>query len=302
MIDWAGSELYFERRVSVTAAGEPRTRAWAIQGFTPDATKADPGAPQRLDPHPDDSGLVLDSIAFTPTGYGTQVSANYVPSQYTGGPPPPIDNAPGYIAIDTTFENVDVQIPVYTRVRMTMGDIPTIPYVPVSNLATFRYSQTVHRITLNATVSSGPSVLTQLNLASSITSQTNKIHTIGGVKYRFVCDRIERQSEDQYGFIYRWIQDPGVVNTLVFEEQITPGTGSTQGAGIGRIGSYFFPQAVAPGGGNPGFIIEPFKRIDIAPAKLFDDEDANPQIPPVVVSSPSFVEDANGWQTLPGVS
>lgn len=305
-IDWAASEYHYGRGVSQVAAGDTRTREWRIKGATPDAAKADAGAPQRLEPHPDDSSLVLDSVSFFPTGYGTQVRANYVPQTYTGSPPPENINAADYIAISTTFESVDVDIPVYQLVNQRtiigLNNIPIqIPvYIPVGRVASFRYARPVHRITLNATVSSGADVTSQLNLTSVIASQTNKIHQIGGRRYLFTSDGIDRLEIDKYQFRYRWIEDFGVPNTLAFDDQITPDATSSPGAGLGRIGTYVYPLAIAPGGGDDGTLIEPFSRIDVMPAKIGQNED--PSLAPVVRSSPLYREDLTGYLTLPGVS
>lgn len=303
-IDWVASEYHYGRGVTVGAGGDSRTREWRITGTTPDVAKVDAGVPGRLDPHPADPSLLLDTIAFSPTGYGTLVRANYVPQAYTGSPPPENTQELEYISIDTTFESVDVDIPVFQLVnqRTILGPSLTpiqIPvYIPVARAATFRYAKTVHRIRLNATVGSGQDVSGQLNLTNVIAQQTNKIHQISGRRYLFVCDSISRLEIDKYAFTYRWIQDPGIPNTLSFDEVITPDAASSAGAGLGRIGTYVYPLAQAPEGQGSGQIIKPYERIDVMPAQIGGTED--PSLPPVVRSSPLYEEDFSGFLTLPG--
>ena len=295
------TEQYFDQSINDSSSGIGKVRGWKVPLSTPETAAADVQAPKFGEEHPDfqTNGLVVNNVSFIPQGRHTVVRASYVPKEFQDSEPPEDTTDLEFFKIDTTFKDVTVKIPVFQRVvqkvpNSTGGVDIHIAWKPVQTTAAFTYAQTVHRITLNAVVSGGAGVVTQLNISQFIHNQTNKLHRIGGVQYLFKADSIRRTKIDSYQFTYRWIHDPGVPNTLVFEEQVNP-TFST-------IGSYGFPHASAVDFPNPstdpnvsGYVIPPYHRMDVATDK--DD----PSKTPTVVISPSFEADDNGHLTLPGV-
>ena len=288
---WAdqSTELYFEHGITEQAGGTRRRRTWRVAGEVPDVVRALGGRPQRgdIENFPGIGDLIIDSVDFRPDSAGTIVQAVYVPPEYGTLDPPENDTGLDFVESDSTFEDVDVELPVF-QVRVSQlfaaGGVPAVltTYQAVEQKAAFRYSRTVHRITLNAMIQSGTSADTQLALTQIINEQTNKIHQINGRKYLFKPDGVRRLAVDKYQFTYRWIDDPGIPNTFNFDGQIN--------ANLGRIGTYVYAVA------DNDFVIPPYQRLDIAPA-----DENDPTQPPVVVVSPNYDEDLNGWLSLPGV-
>lgn len=281
------TEQYFDRGVSDSSSGVGRTRGWKVPLSTPDIAAADVGAPKFDDVHPDDPNLVVSSVSFLPQGRHTVVRATYTLREFQDPTPPENEEGEDFYRLDATFEDVDVEIPIFQLVTkefpVSEGMTQTkMVWQPVQQKAIFRHSRVVHRMTLNATVVSGAGVVAQLALSQSINEQTNKIHEIAGVKYLFKPDGLRRVSVDQYQVTYRWIFDPGVPNTLDFDASASPN--------MGIIGSYGFPFA------DDNFIIKPYSRLDTSP------DGNDPTQAPVVKSSPAYVEDLDGYQTLLGVS
>lgn len=279
-------EQFFGRGVQEIAEGFGRTRGWTVRGSSPDVAQEEPEAPRWGDAHPDYPGMVVNNVSFTPTGYGTSVRANYTPLEFIDAPRPEDTTGLDWSKIDSTFEDVSVDIPVFELVEKTMpgpGDTNILQsyWKAVERTTTFKYSRLVHRITLNAIVSSDGSVSSQLSLVIPISNQHNKIHTIGGIKYLFRSDGIRRIKRDEYQFTYRWILDPGVPNTIEMN--------TTEYPNIGLIGSFGFPFA------DEQYIVPPYSRVDTAPNA------SDPTQAPVVTVSPAFIEDPQGYLTLPGV-
>lgn len=294
-------EQYFDRGVSDSSSGVGRTRGWIVSGdsASPDVVAADtnPAAPYFGKVHEDYPRLVVNNVSYLPQGRHTVVRASYVPEEFQDPIPPELDTGLDFFKIDTTFEDVDVDIPVFQLVTMKTTDaaggvISQDVWKPVSQKATFRYARIVHRVTLNATIAGGAGIVTQLGISQAITEETNKIHQIGGVKYLFKSDSVRRTKIDEYQFTYRWISDPGIPNTLNFDMMASPN--------IALIGSYGFPVANLNDFPHPnnlnGYVIPPFHRLDTAPDRT------DPTNVPVVTISPSYIENLNGYLDLPGAS
>lgn len=295
---WAdqSKELYFEHGVSEVAGGPRRRRTWRVAGVVPDVARVLGGRPQRgdVESFPGTGPLVLDSIDFRPDGAGTLVQAVYAPAEYGTLDPPENTTDLEWIGADGTFEDVDVEIPLF-QVRVVTGFNNGTPFVlttyqAIDRKVPFRYSRMVHRITLNATIMSAPGADTALAITQAIAPQVNKVHQINGRKMVFKPDGTRRIAQDKYELSYRWIEDRGIDNTLEFDDVVSPGTGSTPGAFLGRIGSNLYACA------NTTHVIPPYKRIETAP---LDPED--PTTPPVVKVMDTYDEDLTGWQTLPGI-
>jgi hypothetical protein len=300
-VDWIAARLYFEETIGESSSGDTQSVGWFVQDLGPKAAREEPGAPQRGDPHPDNPSLVIDTLSFTPNDAGTTVRATYVLPEYTGSPPPENIADEDYAKIDTTFEDAEVDIPVYqiTAQLIRQSGSPaaflSTVYRPVSEKATYLYSRIVHRITVNATVLSGSGVASQISISHAVQNEANKIHTIGGIDFLFKADGVRRISRETYQFSYRWIYDPGVPNTFINPPSGSLGfdeadiSGVTGNGKAGRIGAYVFPYA------NATFIIPPYSTIVTAPA---DEED--PTVPPKVHVRLNYKKNASGYLTLPG--
>lgn len=280
------NELYFGRGVNDSAQGFSTTREWAVQGSSPDVAKTEPDAPKFGDAHPDNAGLVVSSVSYEPVGYGTKVRASYVPFEFIPGVPPENTTTEEWIAIDSTFETHDIEIPLFQLVSKSFpvasgGTETKLVYRPVQRVKSYQYTNVVHRVTLNATIMGGPTVDAQMLITEQINQQNDKIHTIAGRDYLFNADGVRRIEADNYQFTYRWTTDRGVPNTLVFDASATEN--------IGFIGSIAFPYA------DEDYIVPPFKMLDTAPV------DNDPTMPPKVTISDRYERDETGWQSLPGV-
>ena len=294
------TEQHFDRGISDSSFGKGRTRGWKVPLSTPDIAAADVQAPEFGDEHPDDPNLVINNVSFSPEGRHTAVRASYVPREFQDSEPPENQTDLEFFKMDVTFKSIDVQIPVFQRVEQQIPDgsgglVLKRVWKALDTVKVFRYAQTVHRITLNAIVQGGAGVITQMNIAHAIRTQANKLHRIGGVQYLFLPDSVRRTKIDKYPITYRWIFDPGVPNTLVFDDMASPV--------IGQIGSYGFPHADKVDFPHPstdpnidGYIIPPYHMMDVA----LDVDD--PEKFPTVVISPAYESDDNGHLTLPGVS
>ena len=294
-------EQYFDRGLTGSSSGIGRTRGWNVTGGGPDVVAVDGQAPQFGDTHPDQPGLVVNNVSFLPTGFGTRVIAQYVPKEFQDQTPPENQDDDQWTGIDTTFEDVDVEIPVFQLVTKefptTGGGTQTLDvWQPVEQKATFRYARIVHRVTLNAMVAGGGGIVTALNIAQAVHEQTNKLHTIAGKKYLFTAERSRRTKINLYPHTYRWAFDPGIPNTIEFD--------TSAGPNLMLIGSLGFPYANPNASGAPaefthptnpnGYIIPPYYRMDTAP------DGTDPTQPPVIKFSKAYLEDPAGYLTLPG--
>lgn len=299
------NEQHFDRGVSASSSGVGRTRGWNVtgDGASPDLVAQDALSPQFGDEHPDYPGMVVNNVSFLPEGRHTMVRAQYVPREFQDPIPPESEDEEEFIKMDVTFEDVDVEIPIFQLVTKEFPNGPdsTVTmnvWKPIDQKATFRYSRTVHRITLNAMVLGGGGVITQMRIARYVREQANKIHTIDGVKMLFKADSVRRTKIDQYPFTYRWIDDPGIPNTFEFD--------TSAGPNLMVIGTVGIPYANPSAPGAPaefthpdtdnGYILPPYYRVDTSP----DGDD--PTNPPIITYSKSYIEEPSGYTMLPGVS
>lgn len=298
------NEQYFDYGVTDSSSGVGVVRGWKVPLSTPEIAAADAGAPKFGDQHPDfnTNGLVINNVSFLPEGRHTVVRASYVPPEYQDPIPPEKTDGLDFFKIDTTFKDVTVNIPVFNSFiknfsRPDGSLVAKFHWVESERKTAFMYAQTVHRVTLNATIVGGEGVTTQLNIAQEIHNQTNKLHTIGGVQYVFKADNIKRVKEDQYQFTYRWTYDQGIPNTLDFSSN--PNSTAT----LGRYGGTAYPHADKAEFPHPldgidpnidGYIIPPYHRMDVGLA-------TQSSIDPVVKIRPQYISDPLGWRNLPGV-
>lgn len=292
------TELYFERGITENASGNGFTRGWSVVGSAPDVARTEPEAPHRNDPHPDDPLMVINTVTFSPTGYGTQVLAQYVPVEFLDPTPPEDTTGLDWTKIDTDHEDEDIDIPVFELVTKQFptaggGTEEKKVWKRKDNAVPFRKSVVVHRLTVNATVSSGLGVAAQFALTDLIKDQHNKIHTINGRKMLFRAGGTRRIEKDKYQFNYEWYEDPGIPYLLDFIIRDNDGIALNR-PGLAIIGSEAFPVA-GPFNGQL-YVIPPFGRVDTAP------DATDPTKYPKVEVGEAYEEDVDGWQILPGLS
>lgn len=285
------TELHLGQGLGEDVRGLATRRTWRVSA-TPEValTQAEENNAFYGAVHPRvGNSLRVNNVSFTVDGGGTVVVAQYVPVEYLDPLPNEDTTNDEYIEIDSTFENVDVDIPVFEQVTKSFGEgeaiVEKTVWQRVQNTAGFRYTRTVNRITLNALILSGDTVNNQLNIVRELNTQTNKIHTIDGFRYLFEADGVRRLSKNKYQFTYRWTHDPGVPDTLVYD--------SSFGPRLGGIGSYAFPHEDLTGP-HAGFIIGPYRRLDTAP------DATDPEAQPVITFSPAYEEMPLGHLSLPG--
>lgn len=291
------TELHFERGVTENATGNGFTRGWSVVGSTPDQARVEPEAPHRNDPHPDDPLMVINTVTFSPTGYGTQVLAQYVPVEFLDPTPPVNTTGLDWSMIDTDHQDEDVDIPVFEQVTKQFptssgGTEEKKVWKRVQNVLPFRKTVVVWRMQFNATVVSDGSVSSLLDLTDIITAQHNKIHTLFGRKALFRADGSKPIGEDKYQFRYAWYFDPGI--PYLDDFIIRDNSGPTVGPGVAVIGSEAFPVAGESNGQL--YVIPPFSNVRSSP------DASDPENYPTVSVSLAYEEDPTGWQTLPGVS
>ncbi len=250
--------------------------------------------------HPDFSDLIVNTVSVVATGHGSKVTVAYG-SQSTFDLDQPEPEAEGYIDIDTTFGNEDIEIPIYQKVTKTFGDLISMDvFQRVSNSVGFRFTKSVNRVVLNADIATDGSVTTQLDIAKYLNEQNNKLHKIGGVWYLFEVDGVRPIGKTRYQFTYRWTYDPGVPNTLnlPLDDQFAV------------QGSYLYPIAWQPGDDANEFIpdttkswiVVPHHRTDVATAT------GDPTQLPLVNLAPQYLVgsapggNGNGYLLLPGVT
>lgn len=301
----AWTELYFGQGANMSSKGLGETRTLRADGITVDAAiqaaaanGAYVGASHpRYPDSPSLPGLVANTVSFVPEGTGVRVQIQYVPREFLDPIPPEDTTAEEWIAIDSTFEDAEVEIPIFQEITKSFGEgdaiVEKTAFETLDNVAKFRYKRSVHRITLNATIQGGGGVLTQMAIGDQLNQQSNKIHTINGVKYLFNPDGVRRISVDEYQFTYRWTFDPGITDTLTYD---TPSGDPPppSSPNLGKIGKNYYPHE-SDSGDFDGFVIGPFRRLTYGPGE-------NPEDLPVMKFSPMYEEVPNGHLGLPGVS
>jgi len=284
------TERYRLRAVNERDGIESRQRGFKVEGYTVDQAKGAAGIPQYLDPHPDFPDMLVRSIGTAPEGDGAIVTVNYSPSAYAGGSVPPVNQfAEGFIGVDSTFEDVTVDIPLFERVEHVFDEagaaISKQVFQRVPDVVPFQYSRVVYRIPLAiTTINIAGSFGTAMGVAQLIGSQINKVHTIFGRKLLFKPEGLAQRGEGEFKVTYRWIDDPGVINRI--GEIPSPSAGPNL---------RFFPDSTEI---YPFFdstnILPPFKGLRIS-----GNED--PEQPPSVTFFDKYQEEPLGWQTLPGL-
>jgi hypothetical protein len=294
MFTW--KELDDGRSIILATNGAQPTRAWYVKGATVDAALADPNParPFRGQAHPDYPGLVVETAAYRKYLLGVRVEARYVAEEYLGEPPEPGTDE-NYIDINPYFEPHSRELPVIETYVQAFRDSDTpdqtlwrfsnrtVPYI---------YDRLAFSIEVNAELPSTASVSVMLNEMRNLRSQVGKIHTIDGNKYVFSVEDAGRINKDRYKFVYKWVDDPGVPNTLNIVQQPNDRNGANWGyTATGGSSAYGFADM--------DHIIPPFSRIDTQ----WDTTDGvpDPSISPLFRVVPEGLEDPQGWMTLPGI-
>ena len=284
-------ELDDGRSIVIDKKGDNPTRAWYIAGAGVDAARADtnPAKPERGKPHPDNAGLVVDAVAYRRMLLGTRCEARYIPSEFLDRPVEPGDDDE-FFQISPYYERVTRKLPIIEMVRKSFRDSQTpdaLVWDYVDDVAEFEYDRLAFTIEVNADIASTPQVDTMLNLMVGLRSELGKIHTIGGIDYQFSIEDAERLSVDKYKFVYKWTNDPGIPNTLVYNAQAGPNWALIGGYGYGFT--------------DTDYIIPPFSRFDTGPV-IGSDGFPDPSQPPEVVISPIALTNPNGHLSLPGIN
>jgi hypothetical protein len=297
-VDWIAARLYFEERYGVSTSGESRSIGWFVPDLGPKPASEEPGAPQKLDQHPDNPSLVAESVSYLPNAAGTIVRANYVEPEYLPGGPAINTDGADFSDIDVTTEYIDALIPVFRKVATTIDGTAKNLYKAVDKVVPFRYSRSVYRVTLNFNAQLiGSPIGNLMAVGDLIARQNNKIHSIpytggGTKKLLFESKGTKPISATKYQATYKWSEDPGIPNTYVGGEYI----GASEGSGrLREVGAELVAMS-----GNADFIRRPFMRLETAVASLDGTED--PTKIPAVFEVEEFEEEPNGWLQLPGVT
>jgi len=279
-------EQHFGRSLTETGQGLGIARLWHVVGSTPQVARGEPEAPHYLDVHPDNTGLVVSSVAFDAAGFGAIVRASYTPVEFLPPVPPEDTTNIDWIKIDVSSKTQTVDLPLFQIVKKNFpivggGVEEKLIFRPIDRVKSYEYTNAVYRVTVNAIVTGGSNFDSIVAATSVIEEQVNKIHVIAGKDYLFASEGSRRIEEDMYQFVYKWTSDKGVPNTFEFD--------LFSGPNLGVLGSVVYPHA------NNEYIIPPFKMLDTSPAA--DD----PTLPPLVFISDRYVRDDNGYTTLPGI-
>jgi hypothetical protein len=286
------TERYRLRGVNERDGIETRQRGFYVEGLNVDQAKVLPGIPQYGNAHPDYPDLLARTIGAQAEGGGSVVTVSYAPAQYVGGSVPPVNQyAEGFIGVDSTFEDVTVDIPLFELVEHVFDEagaaVTKNVYQRIDDVLSFQYSRLVHRIPISvSTINVGGSFGTAINVAQLVGSQINKIHTIFGRKLLFKPEGISQRGDGEFKVTYRWYEDPGVPNTI-----------QTPFGGVFAAPNLLWDENVTTlyPVFDDDFILPGFKGLRII-------GDADPEQPPKVVYFDKYEEDANGWQNLPGIA
>lgn len=286
------TELYAYRAINMNSGVETYTRGLHVEGLSVDAARLIPGIPQAGHPHPNYSTHLLTSRTSQVYGRGTLFICNYVPAEYAQGSVPPVNQyAEGFIGKDVSYENDEITIPRWKRYGVESVDaggspISLIVYGEAREFPPIRRKVPYYSVPLSFELLINNTLGDVFNFSDVIVEQTNKLHTIFGRKLLFACQGVTQRGTTEFKATYRWYDDQGVPNTLAnqFDETFASGNGN-----IGRIGTVLYPFF------DSQYQIPPFKGLYISGA-------LDPSDPPEVVFFDKFEEDANGWQSLPGVT
>ena len=281
-------ELYTYRTRSLRDGVPTLTRAFNVEGLSPDVAIQVPNIPGYRDPHPDDSTLIARDISASPRGAGSLIQVTYSPTPYVGGSGPNVNTyAEDFIGKDVSFDHEDVDIPLFRRSGLTTTDgsgnpVSLLVYGDYSAGIPYRKRTPYYRVETGVTFPESATIEDVFNLTSIIVGQTDKIHTIAGKDLRFVCEGIDQGSATEFRVAYRWTEDLGIPNEW-------PAFDETLNSNLGRIGTVLYPFA------DNDFIIPPFQTMRI------DGNTEATELPKVTFIE-KFKREPNGWQNLPGLA
>jgi hypothetical protein len=256
------------------------------------------GVPTLGNFHPElGARLRVQSLSRQPAGNGWEVTVNYASASGSSNRQPLDPLAPSFTSIEETSRRDDVEFPVFERRKIT---VPSEDSTAVEKLVwDLSDTENIERRdvrVLTAVVSgqfgTGPqgggslTIGSFVNIFPAVGNQINKLHTIGGQRWRFVgLQRLAQETEStpdepaKWSVRYEWEQDPGIFNA----------TGLNPQSGIVIIeGKGFVCQ-------DPGYRIRPYT------AFYTGGDPDDPELPPVATFLSNVVEDENGWTTLPGI-
>lgn len=283
-------ELYSYRTRSLRDGVPTLTRAFNVEGLTPDVALQVPNIPGYRDPHPDDPTLIARDISASPRGAGSLIQATYTPAPYVGGSGPGVNTfEEGFIGKDASFDYEDVELPLFRVVDYVYSENGTATekavFEAVDTVVPFRKRVPYHRISLGITFPDAPTLQDVLGLTDLVLSQVDKLHVLpDGKEYVFACEGIDQGSKvTDFNITYRWTRDPGVPNEL--ESSFGPSAGPNL---------RFLESAVYPVF-DSDFLIPPYKGLRI-------DGNRDPEQPPTVTFFDRYKREPNGWQNLPGIA
>lgn len=281
-------ELYRYRTNSLRDGVATWSRAWNVEGLGPDVAVQVPAIPNYRDPHPSDSNMIVRSINATPRGAGSLIEVSYAPAPYVGGSGPGINEfSEGFIGTDVSFDNEDVELPLFRVVDMVFGEgdsaVEKTVFEAIPDVVPFRRPVPYYRVTVALTLTDPATFTDALALGDVIAAQVGNIHTIGGRDLVFSCEGIDQNDVNEYKIAYRWTQDKGVANTLAND------FGPSAGPNLRYLESTVYPVF------NDDFLIPPYKGLRI-------DGNVDPEQAPTVTFFDRFKREPNGWQNLPGIA
>lgn len=256
--------------------------------------------------HPELGSLLrVQSLNRRPVGNGWEVTVNYASASGSSNRQPIDPLAPSFTSIEETSRRDDVDFPIFELRKITVGEgtdaaVEKLVWDVSDRENTERRDVRVLTAVVTGEFGTGtqqPSGLTVSQFVAIfpvVAEQINKLHTIGGQKWRFVgLQRLAQETEESGGepakwsVRYEWEQDPGIPNSF----------------GISPVGGMIF-QALSPQLPLPAraFVCQDAQfRLRPYTAFYTGGDPANPEAPPVAAFISNVVEDEQGWLGLPGI-
>jgi hypothetical protein len=251
------------------------------------------GVPTLGNFHPElGSRLRVQSLSRRPAGNGWEVTVNYASASGSSNRQPLDPLAPSFTSIEETSRREDVDFPVFERRKITISSgsstaVEKLVWDLSDTENTERRDVRVLTAVVNGEFGTGLTVVQFVNIFPAVGNQINKLHTIGGQKWRFVgLQRLAQETEStpdepaKWSVRYEWEQDPGIPNPIL--------------EGV-PVGGMIFLENKAFVAQDEDFRLRPYTA-------FYTGGDPNdPELPPIATFIANVVEDENGWTTLPGI-
>lgn len=284
-------EQYQYRGVSSSSGIATRTRGFRVVGMNVDQALNTTGVPVYKSAHPDYADMWAKDFSTTWQGCDTHVVVTYVPKEFIGVGIPPVDEfGEEFVGVDQTFDDVDVDIPLYQQTTIKVGNPPDVVSQLVwqrrTDVMKYQYSRNIIRIDIALELDTESNFDVAMSIGVPIRAQINKIHTLpDGKDYLFKPEGLDQSGPKQFKATYRWYSDPGVPNVLAAEFG-----GVFAGENLQLLGGTGYPVF------DEDFLIPPFNGVRI------DGDAEDPTNAPKVTFFERFdTSDPQGWRSLPGV-